>query len=672
MNLKTIDLALVLHNHQPVGNKHEIVEKVYNSSYLPFLKLLATHPEIRVNVHYSGFLLEWLEQYHGEFVELLRSLVERGNLEIIGGGYYEPIIATIPDADAVGQANLLRKTINRLFHRVPNGFWVAERAWEPHLPEILVKCGAKYTLLDDDIFAGSGIFESKCFSPYHVESRGSQILVFPMLKQLRFLMPFRPARRTIEYLREHASFNSPIAVSADDGEKFGAWPNTYDQVYMHGWLEGFFKLVEQNKSWLQMVRLSDRLSDSTLRSRIYLGSSSYPELMQWSIPNIQKPKSVRTRGFWRLFLAKYPESARLYLKMLRTSKFVQKPRIVEFEAVRELWKGQCNDAYWHGIFGGLYSPVLRRLTYSHLIKAQCIAETKMKTATPRWESIRVNGSNELLINTRSIGAHVCPEIGGAMAELDHKQSNTNLFDTITRRPETYHRLIKKNANRSTAKEKKIRSIHDAPRLVEDGLKSLLTYDRRERLSFMDHLFAHYTKSEDYESQSQVEEADLSSSYDYGIQEKSEGIQVALSKRARTRDDQQIQVVKKIMFPNAGSRIEACYQVALVKGNALSSKFGVELNIGSLADDEFIHLNSKKKILLNVNKFSLIHPKIGLKSNIVIDRKSQLWQFPIRTVSQTESGFESNLQGVCLIISHDVDLRRNETSSIKFEIEAVES
>src|SRR5438552_16793698 len=96
------------------------------------------------------------------------------------------------------------------------------------MPEVIQRCGISYTALDDTILGRSGITERECLRPYIVESRGSSVTVFPILKRLRYLMPWKSERLAIDFLREHADeAGQSIAVFGDDGEKFGAWPTTY-------------------------------------------------------------------------------------------------------------------------------------------------------------------------------------------------------------------------------------------------------------------------------------------------------------------------------------------------------------------------------------------------------------------------------------------------------------
>ena len=84
-----ISLALALHNHQPVGNFGWVFGDVYDQAYKPMLDALDRHPGVRVALHYTGPLLDWLRAERPEFLERLRALVERGQVELLGGGYYE-------------------------------------------------------------------------------------------------------------------------------------------------------------------------------------------------------------------------------------------------------------------------------------------------------------------------------------------------------------------------------------------------------------------------------------------------------------------------------------------------------------------------------------------------------------------------------------------------------
>ncbi len=124
-------LLLCLHNHQPVGNFESVLGEACDRSYLPFLETLAFFPAIKVTLHYSGFLLRWIAEHRPALFGLLRDLVARGQVEILGGGMYEPVLSLLPERDRRGQIRELADVVGRHFGRRPRGMWLAERVWEP-------------------------------------------------------------------------------------------------------------------------------------------------------------------------------------------------------------------------------------------------------------------------------------------------------------------------------------------------------------------------------------------------------------------------------------------------------------------------------------------------------------------------------------------------------------
>ena len=179
--------VLFIHAHQPVGNFDDVIERAYAQSYLPFVQVLARHPSIHVGLHYTGSLLEWIERAHPEYFELLRALVKRGQVEIVGGGFYEPILATIPFDDRHEQIVRLADYVEKHLAVRPHGAWLAERVWEPQLPSSLAPAGVDYTLVDDNHFLGAGFELEKLYGHYIVEDQGHAVSLLPGLKALGYL-----------------------------------------------------------------------------------------------------------------------------------------------------------------------------------------------------------------------------------------------------------------------------------------------------------------------------------------------------------------------------------------------------------------------------------------------------------------------------------------------------
>ena len=194
-----VRLILLLHNHQPVGNFEDVFEQSYQDSYLPFLEVFDRYPFLKLALHVSGPLMEWLDHHHGQYVNRLASHVAEGRLEIIGGAHYEPILTMIPQRDRIGQIKRYSHWLeNRLGAQV-RGMWIPERVWEQPLAQDLCQAGIQYTMLDDFHFKNAGLAEEQLNGYYVTEDEGRTLAVFPGSERLRYLIPFADPQDTIDY-----------------------------------------------------------------------------------------------------------------------------------------------------------------------------------------------------------------------------------------------------------------------------------------------------------------------------------------------------------------------------------------------------------------------------------------------------------------------------------------
>jgi 4-alpha-glucanotransferase len=515
--------VLLMHAHQPVGNFDDVIERAYQHSYLPFIDVLSRHPSIRIGVHFTGSLLELLERSHPEYFERLRAMVKSGQIEMIGGGYYEPILVAIPSEDRHEQISRLSDYVEKHFGHRPRGAWLAERVWEPQLPSSLAPSGVGYTLVDDNHFLGAGFELNQLYGHYLAEDQGHTVKVVPGLKALRYLIPFRSPSETIEFLRGVAVVNpGGYAAMGDDLEKFGVWPGTYKLCYQDGWLENFFSAIEQNADWLETSTPGEAVASHPPLGRADLPTASYTEMMEWSLPTPARNRfhsllaefanrgdalPFLRGGIWRNFFSKYLESNLLHKKMLHVSQKVRaldssRRREQSFLDARELAKtlvlrAQCNDPYWHGVFGGLYSPHLRTALWRSLVEAEAIVDGFAHRSNLYQDSTALDfngdGHEEIYFTSDSYAALLNPADGATISAIDCRQSNTALINSLTRRRESYHANIKNlHANQSTT----ALSIHEQTRTKEEGLERWLQYDRWPRNCFRLLLFGRNKSYED--------------------------------------------------------------------------------------------------------------------------------------------------------------------------------
>ena len=150
--LPTIRLVFVIHDHQPVGNFDDVFARTYADSYLPFLDLIERHPAIRIAIHTSGPLAEWLDRHRPDYLDRLAARVAAGQIEIVGGGFYEPILALLTPRDRIGQIGLYRDWLTARLRAPVSGMWVAERVWDPGMAADIARAGMTWTILDDTHF----------------------------------------------------------------------------------------------------------------------------------------------------------------------------------------------------------------------------------------------------------------------------------------------------------------------------------------------------------------------------------------------------------------------------------------------------------------------------------------------------------------------------------------
>ncbi|HVO68127.1 MAG TPA: 4-alpha-glucanotransferase, partial [Syntrophales bacterium] len=176
--MEKVAFLFCVHNHQPVGNFLHVLQDAYEKAYLPFIQVLKKYPFMKISIHYTGILLDFFKDRHPEFLETLKELVKKGQLEMMTGGYFEPILAVIPDEDKVGQIKRLTQTIEEELETTPHGMWLAERVWEPHLPKYLAEAGVEYITIDDYHFKKSGLREEDLYGYYLTEEEGKVVKVF--------------------------------------------------------------------------------------------------------------------------------------------------------------------------------------------------------------------------------------------------------------------------------------------------------------------------------------------------------------------------------------------------------------------------------------------------------------------------------------------------------------
>lgn len=728
--MSKIFLSLIFHNHQPVGNFDFVFDEAFEKAYRPLTDCLARHPTVKATLHFTGPLLDWLRKHQPGYLETVADLVERGQLEILSGGYYEPILSMLHDADKVGQIHKMTAAVQELFGQTPRGMWLAERIWEPHFAKPLHEAGIDYTILDDAHFKAAGFTPEDLFGYFVTEEQGHPLKLIPTQTRLRYLIPWRPVEEAIGWLHEQAQNRNvpgqppPWAVMGDDGEKFGLWPETYDSIWGEDWMDRFFEALEANDHWLETIHPADYIDRFRAKGVAYLPTASYMEMGEWALPAPQSwylrdlreqyelqleylpdwDHDKRTeienilqflRGsFWRNFLVKYPEINHMYKRSLALSRRIHRlpGSDVKDMALDALWAAQCNCAYWHGVFGGVYLFHIRAANYANLIRAETLAE-ELEDKPAVWieqTDFNADSYDEVLVANGPLMAIVEPNLGGMMTELDYRPAFYNLLNIMSRHPEGYHLQIQEAAATNmlmTPGDDRSQFEGEPVRAKEKGLENHIHTDWHRRGLFVDHFLGEGANLHNFEAAQYPEQGDFANQH-YRVTYSNDDTEASLT---LTRDGHvwvgdvhlPVTIEKQFTFQRGQPSIETRYTLTNRGEIHLNSRFGIEIALGYDGGNDPTHYYiqggdvrhglGETAIFQQLSGYQVVSERHSFNVQVALDQAASLWHFPLAPITLSEGGFERVHQGMVLLQWWALDLAPEQdwTCTLTLDIQAKE-
>ncbi len=651
-------LLFGIHMHQPVDNFEWVIKHGVEVCYGPFFEVMSKYPEFRFSVHCSGWLMEQIEEFHPKLYKQIMTLAKKGSIEFFSAGYYEPILSVIPSEDRVAQIKMLNGSIASDFKQTPKGLWLTERVWESSLIPDLHRAGIKYTVMDDYHFQCAGFDEDILDGYYMSEEGGKEIGLFPISKKLRYAIPFLNVDSALKAIKSYNREENSAAIIFDDAEKFGMWPGTHEWVYEKGWLDTFVQAVLADET-IQTMHYSEYYEQERTRGIAYLPNVSYYEMGEWSLraDDALKLEAFKQEmghdryekegvkflkgGIWKNFFVKYEESNRIHKRTLELSKVRESVNRPDFDAA--LYKAQTNDALWHGVFGGLYLPNLRDNVYRYLIEGENIRYGQKSALVSDWNEL--DGYEKIKAVTPKYIFRFDAAHGGQLVEFDSRKSCFNWQNTLTRRKEAYHqRLLEdQQAEEIPAAEEGIDTIHHAAVDIDDTLRDAIIYDWYLKNSFVDHISDAHFNGDNFRHCNFREYGDFAN----------QAFDVSLAKKrvTFTRDGglylpekMQTRLEKSYYLKNRGFE----FKIKLSTEAKGSFNYVLEHNF-HFADYETVTINGEplaEEGTVSQTRSLEVYDAY-LKQNIIIelDQPCDIYYFQLKTLSQSEQGFDLSVQGI---------------------------
>ncbi len=636
-----VTLLLGVHAHQPVGNFPEVIEDAHLRCYKPFLETLYAYPDFRFAAHFSGWLLDWLRERYPEDMDLLAQMVKRGQVELFSSGDTEPVLAAIPHRDRLGQLKTLNDKLAKWTKVQPSGAWLTERVWESAVVPALAETSIKYVTVDDYHFFCTGKSSDELDGYFSTEEDGTRLDLFPISEALRYRLPFSPAHEVIGYLESLADRGQAAAIYFDDIEKFGIWPETFDWVYNRGWLKALIEGVLASPK-IRTGTYADFHAQNATRGIVYLPTTSYSEMNEWTLPmpaagiysSFLASEKAAGRGdyhrpflrggIWRNFLTRYPESNWMHKRMLalsaRLAEIPQPPQAL----TDDLYRAQANDAYWHGLFGGLYLPHLRRAVWNNIIAL----EAKLDTLQPRSETVAVDldfdGKNEHIAHNAALQLVIRDDGLGAAHELSSYALSHNFGDTLRRYHEHYHDKIAGGPSQHEHQGEGIASAHDIVHFKHPVSAEDIIPDTLPRSLWLDELDDQALT--DYQQKKPLvlkfERSNVSKTYAL------DGSNVSITWKLKDLAGHHFATVLHLAMPSCDGFLGRY----VLDDGSIPSGFGQPL-----------HLPEAKGLTL---EDGVLGGSVKLKTTISAEISGR----PQQTVSQSEAGFEKIMQSTQIRLS----------------------
>ncbi|MCB9745443.1 MAG: DUF1926 domain-containing protein [Alphaproteobacteria bacterium] len=637
--MNPLALILVLGQHLPPGTPDADLQEAVRKVYGPLLAALMRTEDVKLSLYLSGPLLRWIAEKQPGYLDALKGLAQRGQVELVGGGWGWAFLGDLPRQDAVGQVRMHGDWLNRRLGVRPKGALPTEGAWESNLPEIYGQAGLSWALVDDRLlYPGKppigleGYFVS--------ETQGEALRLLPTASALGRLLARNPPTSFARNLARRAKAGAGAVIVSARVE------HVVEQVGIDNfvpWLGALFTLLVKQAHWLRTDTPSARLARLPLLGRAYPADWVPPRLARWLLESEDAQRLLayaeRARRHpltkagppfprstsWRAALAQHEEANRLHKRLrmasqeltrlrqsIEASRGVPDPdRITALSEVRQwLYEAQGCDPLWHGPRGGVCDAALRHEAWAAIAR---IERRSAQVLQPDDQAVHFrigdhdcDGLDEVLVRTPRISAMVDPEAGGGLIELTVGKLPGNVLNTLTRREEPMHQALRRfssspalvgeddetqpspvkelpQVDDDTDEESQIMAIPRA-RDADAELYDELFIDRVPRAAFQDHFLGGPVRAEALMSGQHDERGDF-----WGADYKLESAEtndtgvctVLLTREGVVREgteERLVRVLKRFIFRPLDPGLRCRYEIVNRSRDPVSGLFAVELTL----------------------------------------------------------------------------------------------
>lgn len=431
------NLNLILELFSGTTNFNSVSEykSVYDSYYKPLITFLYANPEFAFSFYFTGPELEFIKKKNPEFIEILKKLVDRKQVEIIGGGFYNPVFPLLFPMDRSGQVDLLSAAIRKATGKRPRGVCLCASAWDPSLVTSFETCGMEYVQLGNSLISK----DKDQFLPIVMADRGKSIKILPVYHDFVPKDKETPQELLVRIKKafDKCVKNDTVNPDADRTVCVLLHKNEIAPLLKNKWLDSLLSEIKTNYAGtikLSLPQSAVKNSTAYIQSYIHAGIGS--DIAKWAKSPFQETEVKDSSVNIYDFMQTYKRSQALYNRMIFVSLLVNQchgDKMRKKTAREYLWAAQNGDAYVCKASGILVSSQERQNAYRKLTDAEKLVREceDFKESISRFD-YNCDGFNEYVCRMDKYNACINLK-GGSIFELDVMKESGNYADNMSRR-----------------------------------------------------------------------------------------------------------------------------------------------------------------------------------------------------------------------------------------------
>lgn len=364
--------------------------------------------KLPVSLHLTGSFLQMLQKKDQAFYDIIKELLEKKQIEMLGGAYYYPLFPLLSIMDITGQIEMHVAAQRKIFYPRSKSVILPFSAWNPAIIPALKKSGTDYCLLNNELFSRQGLSP---YLPITLEEAGKVITAVPFIeKNIVADSPKEFCDTLLDKTKLNDKFNIiVIFIPHTELTKLLSKENNKTKT----WMEEFIECILQYTN-VKLTTVESYLQEQKIYPQAFIEPNIITER---GVENVSVKKLIFQNEF----------AYTMYKKIIYVSVLTNQVRgdIRRRDLARQyLWKAQNAMFFMKAYF----SPAENRSSFFEFYKSLLLAE-KTTRDSKFVESLvpydfNLDGFDEYVSQTKNLNTYI-DIIGGKIVEYDFLTANKN-------------------------------------------------------------------------------------------------------------------------------------------------------------------------------------------------------------------------------------------------------